>query len=221
MTGIGRKPKKKYQRALELDPHSAAAHYFYAHLNSNLGRHAEALEMVRRARELDPLSLLTNSVEGQFLFYAGRADEAVARLNKTLELEPNFWHSHLVLSEVHTEQKKFSEAIAAATRAAQISGGHSSAAAMKGYALAKSGDANGARNVLAEMQKSSAEKYVPPYNLAVIHNALGEPETALDLLEKAFAAKNVQIVFLKVDPKWNNLRGSPRFQNLLTRLKLN
>ena len=35
--------EKKYRRALELDPKNAPAYYFYAHLNSNLGNHAEAL----------------------------------------------------------------------------------------------------------------------------------------------------------------------------------
>ncbi|MBA4184011.1 MAG: winged helix-turn-helix domain-containing protein [Acidobacteria bacterium] len=210
--------EKKYQRALELDPNNAAAHYFYAHLNSNLGRHAEALTLARRARELDPLTLIVNSAEGQFLFYAGQSDEAVSRLNKTLELEPNFWHTHLVLSGIYAEKQKFAEATAAADRAAQISGGNSSAVAAKAYALAKSGNLAGAQIVLAELQKLSAEKYVPAYNFAIVYNALGEHQTALDYLEKAYAEKNVLMVFLKVDPKWNNLRGDARFIELMRRM---
>ncbi|MCY7346382.1 MAG: winged helix-turn-helix domain-containing protein [Pyrinomonadaceae bacterium] len=203
--------EKKYQRALELDPNNAAAHFFYAHLNSNLGRHAEALTMAKRARELDPLSLIVNSAEGQFLFFAGQPDEAVSRLNKTLELEPNFWHTHLILSGVYTEKLMFAEAVAEAEKAARFSGGNSQAVAVKGYALAKSGNSTAARTVLAELQKLSAERHVPAYNFAIIYNALGETETALDYLEKAYSEKNVLLVFLKVDPKWNNLRSEPRF----------
>jgi len=206
-----REAERKYQRALELDPNNAAANYFYAHLNSNLGRHAEALTLAKRARQLDPLSLITNSAEGQFLFYAGQSDEAVSRLNKTLELEQNFWHPHLVLSGIHAEKQKFAEAVGEAERAAQISGGNSSAVAAKGYALAKSGNSTEARTVLAELQKLSAERHVLAYNFAIIHNALGETETALNYLEKAYSEKNVLMVFLKVDPKWNNLRSEPRF----------
>ncbi len=210
--------EKKYQCALELDPNNAAAHYYSAHLNSNLGQHEKALTFGRRARELDPLSVFINSVEGQFLFFAGHLDEAVSRLNKTLELDPNFWHTHLTLSGVYTEQQKFAEAVAEAEQAARISGGNSTAVASKGYALAKSGNLSEARKVLAELQKLSAEKYVPAYNFAVIYNALGETETALDYLEKAFAEKNVLMVFLKVDPKWNNLRSEPRFIELMRRM---
>lgn len=212
------KAEKKYQRALELDPNNAAAHYFYAHLNSNLGRHAEALRFAERARQLDPLNLITNSAEGQFLFFAGQPDEAISRLNKTLELEPNFWHSHLILSGIYAEKQMFAEAVAEAEKAARTSGGNSSAVAVKGYALAKSGNLAGAQIILAELQKLSTEKYVPAYNFAIIYNALGEHQTALDYLEKAYSERNVLIVFLKVDPKWNNLRGNARFVELMRRI---
>jgi len=218
MIGIGAKPKKKYQHALELDPNNAAAHFYYAHLNSNLGRHAEALTLAKRARELDPLSLIVNSAEGQFLFFAGQPDEAVSRLNKTLELDPNFWHSPLILSGIYAEKRMFAEAVAEAEKAAQVSGGNSQAVAVKGYALAKSGNLTEARTVLAKLQKLSAERHVPAYNFAIIYNALGERETALDYLEKAYSEKNVLMVFLKVDPKWNNLRKEPRFVDLMRRM---
>ncbi len=210
--------EKRYQRALELDPNNAVAYFFYAHLNSNLGRHPEALTQVKRARELDPLSLITNSAEGQFLFFAGRPDEALARLNKTLEFDPSFWHSHLILSQVYAAKGMFAEAVAEADKAAQFSGGNSQAVATKGYALAKSGKITEARDALAELQKLSTEKYVAPYNFAIIYNGLGETATALDYLEKAFAEKNVLVVFLKVDPKWNNLRTEPRFIELIRRM---
>lgn len=212
--------ENNYQRALELDPNNAAAQFFYAHLNSNLGWHEKAIAMGRRARELDPLSLIINSGEGQFLFLAGRSDEALSRLQKTLELDPNFWHAHLVLSMVYTKKGMFAESVAEAEKAVQLSGGNSEAIAMKGYTLAKSGKLTEARAVLDELLKLSNERYVPPYNFAIIYNALGEREKALDNLEKAFGEKNVLLVFLKVDPKWNNLRNNPRYKDLLSRMAL-
>ncbi|HVF46863.1 MAG TPA: winged helix-turn-helix domain-containing protein, partial [Pyrinomonadaceae bacterium] len=51
-------------RALELDPQSAQAHFGYAHLLSNTGRHDEALAEIKRSREIDPVSLVTNALEG-------------------------------------------------------------------------------------------------------------------------------------------------------------
>lgn len=210
--------EKRYRRALELDPNNALAQFFYAHLKSNLGLHAEAIAMGRRARELDPLSLITNSVEGQFHFFAGRYDDAVSRLRKTLELDPTFWHAHLLLSMVYTEKGMFDDAVAEADRAAKFSGSNAQAISMKGYALAKSGKLADARAVLAALQQLSITRYVAPYNFAVLHNALGETDAAFGYLEKAFAEKNVLMVFLKVDPKWRNLGNDPRYTDLLLRI---
>lgn len=209
--------EKRYRRALELDPNNALAYFYSAHLNSNLGRHEDAIAMGKRARELDPLSLITNSLEGQFNFYGGRYDEAISRLQKTLELEPTFWHPHLILSMVYTEKGMFAEAVAEADRAAKLAGGNVQALSMKGYALAKSGKLVEARAVLAELQQAALTGYVAPYNFAVMHNALGETDIAFGYLEKAFAARSVLMVFLKVDPKWSNLKDDKRYQDLLLR----
>jgi DNA-binding winged helix-turn-helix (wHTH) protein/TolB-like protein/Tfp pilus assembly protein PilF len=212
--------EKRFGRALELDVNNGRAYFYYAHLNSTLGRHEEAITMGKRARELDPLSLIANSAEGQFLFYAGRSDEALSRLQKTLELYSDFWHTHLTLSNIYTEKGMFAEAVAEADTAAKLSGGNFQAVATRGYALAKSGNLAAAQSVLAELQKSSATRYVAPYNFAIIYNALGETHTALDYLEKAFAERNVLMVFLRIDPKWKNLRNDPRYKALLERISL-
>ena len=209
--------EKRYRRALALDPNNPLPHFYFAHLNSNLGRHTDAIAMGKRARELDPLSLITNSLEGQFNFYGGRYDEAILRLQKTLELEPTFWHPHLILSMVYTEKGMFAEAVAEADQASKLAGGNVQALSMKGYALAKSGKLAEARAVLSELQQAALTRYVAPYNFAVIHNALGETDLVFDYLEKAFATRSVLMVFLKVDPKWRNLKDDKRYQELLLR----
>jgi hypothetical protein len=61
----------------------------------------------------------------------------------------------------------------------------------------------------------SQTRYVPPTNIALIYNALGKSDKALDYLEKGFTEKDVRMVFLKVEPKWNNLRNEPRFVDLM------
>jgi len=212
--------EKRYRRALELDPNNALAYFYYAHLNSNLGRHADAIRMGRRALELDPLSLITNSLEGQFNFYGGRYDEVISMLQKTLELEPSFWHPHLILSMIYTEKGMFLEAVAEADQAAKLAGGNEQAMSMKGYALAKSCNVVQAREVLAELQRVALVRYVAPYNFAVLHNALAETDVAFDYLEKAFAARSVLMVFLKGDPKWGNLKTDKRYQYLSLRTGL-
>ena len=211
----------QFKRALELDPNNADAHLFYAHLLSNTGRHAEALAEAKRARELDPLDLRVNTLEGQFLLHARRTDEALARLQKTLELEPNYYLARLVAASAYIEKGMYAEAINEARKAGEISGpSNTHPMRFLGYALAKSGREAEARALLEGMSKSSAERYVSAYNLALIYHGLGERDEALRWLERGYSQRDQMIVFLKVEPKWDGLRGDPRFQDLVRRVGL-
>ena len=213
--------ENKIRQALGLDPDSAEAHLYYAHLLSNTGRHAEALAEARRARELDPLNLRINALEGQFLLHAGRIDEALTRLHETLEIESNYFLAHLYASSAYIEKGMYAEAISEARKAKEISGAISThPEALLGYALAKSGRKDEARAVLKGLLKSSAERYVSPYHIALVYNGLGERDEALARLERAYAQHDQGMVFLKVEPRLNNLRSDPRFQDLLRRLGL-
>ena len=207
-----------YRRGLELDPRSVDLRYHYAHLLSNIGQHEKALTVIKLARDLDPLNFTINAVEGQILFFAGKADEALEQLNDTIDLNPNFWLTHLFISRVYSQKGLHTEAIEAATKAKETSDGNAEAVALIGYELARSSEQKKARAVLEELRQMSKTRYVPPYNFALVFNGLGEREKALDYLEKAFAEKNVLMVFLKVEPKWNNLRSEACFIDLMRRM---
>jgi eukaryotic-like serine/threonine-protein kinase len=212
--------ENQFKRAIELDPNSVDSHLFYAHLLSNVGRHTEALEEVKRARELDPLDIRTNALEGQFLLHAGRTDDALGRLQKALQMAPNHYLVHFLNASANIEKGRYAEAIAEAQKAREISGPNSHPIGFLGYAFAKSGDQPAARNLLGELLKSSREHYVSPYNIALIYAALNERTEAFAWLEKAFQLRDQRLVFLKVEPKWDNLRNEPQFQDMLGRLQL-
>ena len=206
--------ENQYRRALELDPSLAIMPY--AHLLSNTGRHGEALAEARRARETNPLDLVVNALEGQFLLHAGRVDEALDSLQKTSELEPNFWMAHFFASSAYIEKGMYPEAIAEAQKEKELNGVIT--IPFGAYALAKSGKTMEARTVLDELLNLSKIRYVPPYNIALIYNGLGENDKALDWLERDYQDRDPKMTFLKVEPKWNNLRNEPRFIALMKKM---
>lgn len=207
----------QYKRALQLNPNSADSHWAYAHLLSNTGRHTEALAEIKRARELDPLSIIINGSEGLYLLQAGEIDEALATFQKTLELDPNFWFAHVFASSAYIEKGMYSEGIAEARKAQELSAS-SQPTAFLACALAKSGKQAEAWGLLEELLKLSTERYVPPYHIALVYNALGAREQTLVFLERGYSERDPKMVFLKVEPKWNNLRSDPRFQDLMRRV---
>jgi len=139
-------------------------------------------------------------------------------LQKTFELDPNFNLAHQFASSAYIEKGMYGEAVAEAQKARDFSGGSYNPMAFLGYALAKSGKQREARSVLEGLLKLSAERYVLTYYIAIIYNGLGERDEALAWLERGYKVRDPKMVFLKVDPKWNNLRDDPRFRDLMRRV---
>ncbi len=208
------------RRALQLNPNNADAHIFYAYLLSNTGRHADALAEAKRAGELDPLSLVINALEGQFLLHAGKPDEALAKLQKTFELDANFGLAHLFAASALIEKGMHTEAIAEARKAGDLNSLGGQPVALLCYALVKSGKPAEAREELEKLLNLSKERYVSPYQIALIYNGLGERDKTFAWLERGFEQRDPRMTFLKVEPKWNNLRAEPQFAGLMRRMNL-
>jgi TolB-like protein/Tfp pilus assembly protein PilF len=212
--------ERSFRRALALNANYSWAHFRYAHLLSNTGRHEEAFAEVAIARELDPLSLIINTMCGQFRYQAGRLDEALPFLARALDLDPNFWVAHVDCAKVYAAQGRYEEALASATRARQSGGGSTEPLSLIGHAAACLGRRDHAQDALRELLSMTEARYVPPYNVALVYLALGDIEKCLEWLERAFADRDVRLVFLRVEPKWNPLRSNPRFRNLVKRVGL-
>ena len=210
--------EKELQTAIKLRPNNSEAHRAYAHMLSNFGRHDEAIAEIKRAADLAPMTLITLALESQFLFYAGRDDEAIVQANRTMDFDPDFWVAHNILGRVYTDQMRFPEAIVELTRAKELSGASTEPMMNLGYALAAAGKSEQAREMLQNLESSSKEEFVPFYNFAMIHNSLGETGEALTMLERSLEEREVQLSFIRIDKRWDNLRSEPRFVELMKRM---
>lgn len=126
---------------------------------------------------------------------------------------------HLFASNVYIEKGMYAEAIAEARRATDLAPSQTNSIVGESYAQSKLGNRGEAQALLDKLLKRSAERFVPPCHIAQAYNGLGETAKALDWLERAFEQHDPKMLFLKVDPKWNNLRSEPRFIDLMKRMK--
>ena len=88
------------------------------------------------------------------------------------------------------------------------------------HGLARAGRADQARARLAELDALRAQRYVSAYDLAVIHLALGQTDSALELLEQGYRERTHWMALLGVDPRMDPLRDHPAFRRLLGAMRL-
>ena len=70
-----------------------------------------------------------------------------------------------------------------------------------------------------QMLELGKTRYVPRYNPALVFAGLRDAESAVRWLEQAFADRDVHMIFL-LDHKWDALRSSERFQQIVARVGL-
>jgi serine/threonine-protein kinase len=211
--------EKQYKRALELNTNQPDAHLFYAHQLAVTGHFEEALAHIKRARELDPTSTFVSTIEGQFLVDAGRFDEAIARLKDAIAITPNFWFPHLFLAEAYFKKEMYADAIVEAHKASELSKAQTVSLAFEAAMLAKIGRSDEARAILNQLLNLSKQRdrWIPPYHVALVYNALGNSDEAITWLNKAIDAHDPKIAFLKIETRWDNLRSDLRFQEIMKR----
>ena len=210
------KAGEHFEKALELNPRSVAANYLYGTHLATQKRFEESFRRGKIALELDPLSLPLNGNVARALYIAGRYDEAIKLAEKNLELAPDFFFTHWVLGVSYRQSGNLEKALFHLSKTVSVSG----IFAMKGdlgVALAMAGKEAEARELLAELEAESKTRYVSPQWPAVIYAALGEKETALRYLARAWDVRAIQLLWLAVDPNFDPLRSEPEFIQLLNK----
>jgi DNA-binding winged helix-turn-helix (wHTH) protein/TolB-like protein/tetratricopeptide (TPR) repeat protein len=207
------------ERAHDLAPDLEDTNIELAQAYSNLGRSEDALRLSTRAGVIDPLSPRRWALHGQFLFYAGRNEESVRHLRKAMQTLPDFWLPHLFIQWPYLATGRYEDVIAEADRARRLGSYSLENTVNKACAYAGLGNTAEARRLLAGLEETATKRYIGPYLLAVVYNALGETGSALTLLEKAYRTRDWRMTFLLVDPRWDNLRSEPRFMELMREMK--
>jgi serine/threonine-protein kinase len=210
--------ERGFKRALELNPNYSTAHHWYAIYLSTIGRQGEALAEIRRAQELDPLSLSINMWHGHILSAAGQMDQALEQLRMTVDLDPSFIQARYRLGMTYEEKGMYDEAIAEFKQVVNRTDGKPIGIAALAHAYAITGKRAEARNNLDELMKLSRDRYVSPVQLAAIYAALGDKDKAFAWLDKAEKDRDLNVVRIKLEPRFVSLRSDQRFDDLVRRI---
>ena len=213
--------EREYRRAIQLDPHYASAYHWYCWFLLAMGRFDEAIEAGNRALEIDPLALPINMAGGKTYFYARQFENSIRQSQKTLEMDPGFMPALFYLARAYHETGRREEAIEIARKLVDISGGLPSVTAFLGY-MCTGARTEESRRILETLLPvtESDRMYISAFVIALIYAGLGETDRALEWLEKACEERSLLIVYLDVDPAFDNLRTEPRFLEMRQRIGL-
>jgi TolB-like protein/DNA-binding winged helix-turn-helix (wHTH) protein/Flp pilus assembly protein TadD len=209
--------ERRFRQALSLDPRMAFGQVIHGHSLSQLGRHVEAAEATRRGRTLAPMDPSVHALSSQVAFQARDYALALEHARRTIALDPEFWIGHMMLAQALGELGEVDTAMNAAIVAARFSNQNSKPVSLRGYLLAKAGRSAEAREVISMLEAASQERYVPPASIALILAGLDDRERVFEWLDRAYDARDVHLIYLPVDPKWDAYRRDARFAALLTR----
>jgi TolB-like protein len=210
------KAETQFNRALELNPNSAPIHEKYAFYLARTGQLSKALAEVERGVDLDPVTWHSFHADGFICYFARHYDDALSLIQRVhaLNINPPDWS--FLLGDVYSEQGRFTESIAEFLK----SGDGPDSLGHLGNAYARAGRTDDARKTITRLEQHVQKNGVGRYEIALVYAGLGNKQQAFKWLEDAYAAHDVGLLYLRVDPCLDPLRSDPRFDDLVRHVGL-
>lgn len=211
---------REFARAAELAPDWPELHQAYAGYFAMRGETDRALAQIRHAIALDPVSVAINADTSWYYYVARQNDGAIAQSLRTLDLEPTHRWAHIYLRLAYLAKGDRKSALAWSVRFARLCEAPAAdLAAMQSGPPDRRWQAFWSWNESA-MAELASERYVAPADRALLALGEGDRERALDLLDQSYDERSGWVMpFLHVYPQFDPLRGDPRFESLVARMR--
>jgi TolB-like protein/DNA-binding winged helix-turn-helix (wHTH) protein/Flp pilus assembly protein TadD len=211
------KAERNLEQAIAGNPNYATAYDWLGVLFTASKRFAAAQSAFERARRLDPASLPIRTDLAFQLHYSRRNEDARQELQNILNVDPNFPLAHFWMGRVLSAEANCSGALSELDTAASSSlRDWQPVVAAHGYIAGVCGQPSRASEDLRRFDEIAQKRFVTSYGYALIYSGLSEKEQALTWLRKAVEERSHWLVWIRVDPRFDTLRGDHRFQQLVT-----
>ena len=209
--------ESEFGRAIALNPNNATALGFLSLLLISQERFEEAKDLLRRAIRLDPRGNHQRAL-GWAELESGNFEAAIRLGTEERDRYPNSVHSHVFLGFFYLAAGRREDAL----REAEFPDAGANEVERFDHALLNAllGRPDEAREVLAEANRGEAKTYNSSTDLAMLYSALGEKETALDLLEKDSRDGDQVLWLFYRGVFFDAVRDDPRFVALLRKFRL-
>ena len=205
-------------RAKELDPHNVQVYHFNGHRLEFEARFEEAIAEFKRGIEIEPTNLIVNAECANAYYLAHQFDSAITQCRKTLDLDPTFEIGTVWLAQTYEQKGMYQEALTALNKLGSVTETSPFVMAEVGCSEAGLGHRAEAEKVIKKMEERMAREYIDPSLIAYVYIVLGDKDQAFAWLERGFQLRAGNMPWMKIEPKFDKLRGDPRLADLIRRI---
>ena len=202
------------RKAIELNPGNANAYVWYSIVLFTEGRFTDGLEFARRSVELDPLTPFNHHNIGWGLYYARRFDEAITQYRRVTHDFPEYGFGYYGLSKIHRITGETKAAQEEGSKARQLMDDSVFSLIAEAECFAAAAENQEAQKLLERLWKMSGERYVSPYQLALVYCYLENTDEAFRCLQLAADNNEAWLNWMAVEPVFDPLRDDPRYHKL-------
>jgi serine/threonine-protein kinase len=188
----------------------ATTHSYYGWALATRGRFSEAHRQFRIAQDLDPLGGGPRFNQAMAFILERRFANAKNMLTESAK--NGRLDSRLILGLIGYYERNCAESSSQFEWAAKTFPSPVTDFGV-GLSAACRGDTPTARLALARMT-TRTRGFVSPYQLAMLHTALGDTDQAFTELQRSADAREGQIFYIKYDPIFDPIRSDPRFASM-------
>ena len=203
--------KREFERALALNQNSTGVHWAYANYLMRVGDRKQCIAEAKTAMLLDPISSRSFMNLAFYYYYGRQYDQALEEMRHAAELKAYPPELRFPLGVIYIEKGFWSEGI----QEFQKLGDLPHALGHLGNAYARLDRRAEAEAAIARLKEHVAKTGVGRYEIALVYAGMHRSDDAFAWLEKAYAAHDKGMTYLKADPCLDPLRSDPRFGRLV------
>lgn len=152
------------------------------------------------------------------LHFQRKYEDAIEQCRRTLDMDAQFIQARLDLGMACAQAGRHDEAIAQFEAVLPPDDPRSVMRGVLGHIYGRAGRVSQAEDVLHDLERRYRRGDASSYDLSLAQIGLDRAGEGLDWLERACETRSGLLVYLKVEPMFDSIRGEPRFAALMQRL---
>ena len=208
-----------FKRAIALSPGNANARFNYSELLTTRGRADEAIVEAARAIELDPVSPYISRSMADALYMSGQFEKALAHTYRIRTMDPTFFTNYWPMGLSLACLGRYAEAVEAFETGRTHAFGDPNIEGFIGWAAALGGDRQKALDAIAALEARRAAGYVSAGAIAIVHQGLGDMDTAMAWFDKAVQDRTGECAVFWINPSYAHARQDARFRALVAQVE--